>query len=168
MGKRHPNHRLVKVHRNYTVDEIAELLGVHKNTVRNWLRSGLDTIDSRRPMLVLGRTLKAFLQLRRQKNKQQCNPGELYCVRCRVPRTPAGNMADYYPDTEKVGNLVAICPVCNSIINRRVSLAKIGAVSGDLEITFPEELQHIGKISKPTVNSYFRKDGSGHEEIQSR
>ena len=25
MRKRHPNHRLVKIHRSYTVEEIAEL-----------------------------------------------------------------------------------------------------------------------------------------------
>ena len=34
MRKRHPNHRLVKIHRSYTVEEIAELFAIHKNTVR--------------------------------------------------------------------------------------------------------------------------------------
>jgi len=34
MGYRHPNPRLVKVHRNYLVEEIARLFRVHKNTVR--------------------------------------------------------------------------------------------------------------------------------------
>jgi hypothetical protein len=33
MRKRHPNHRLVKSHRNYTVEEITRLLGKHENTV---------------------------------------------------------------------------------------------------------------------------------------
>ena len=33
MAKRHPNHRQVKIHRNYTVEEIASLFGIHKNTV---------------------------------------------------------------------------------------------------------------------------------------
>lgn len=32
MGYRHPNPRLVKVHRNYSVEEIARLFGIHKNT----------------------------------------------------------------------------------------------------------------------------------------
>ena len=95
MKKRHPNHRLVKIHRSYTVEEIARLFGIHKNTVRHWVKEGLATIDDKRPMLILGHVLAAFLQARRVKNKQTCKPGELYCVRCRAPRSPAGNMADY-------------------------------------------------------------------------
>ena len=57
MGKRHSNHRLVKIHRNYTVEEIAKLFGIHKNTVRNWVKDGLATIDDKRPMLILGHEL---------------------------------------------------------------------------------------------------------------
>ena len=38
MGKRHPNPRLIKIHRSYTVEEIAAVLGVHRNTVRQWIR----------------------------------------------------------------------------------------------------------------------------------
>ncbi len=156
MRKRHPNHRLVKIHRSYTVEEIAKLFGIHKNTVRGWVKVGLTTVDDKRPMLILGHGLAAFLQARRLKNKRTCKPGELYCVRCRVPKFPAGDMADYEPVTEKIGNLIAICPDCHSIINRRVSLAKIEEVCGKMDITFPKELQHIVESTKPTVNSDLR------------
>ena len=37
------NPRRVKVHRNYTVEEVAKLFQVHKNTVRDWLKVGLPT-----------------------------------------------------------------------------------------------------------------------------
>ena len=40
------------------------------------------------------------------------------------------SMAEYIPVTEKFGNLVAICPDCDAIMNRRVSLAKIGQIRG--------------------------------------
>ncbi len=143
MRKRHPNHRLVKIHRNYTVEDIANLFGIHKNTVRNWVKDGLATIDEKRPMLILGVELEAFIKERRAKNKQSCKPGQLYCVRCRFPKFPAGDMADYAHVTEKLGNLIAICPDCDSIMNRRVSLARIGEVGGNMDITFPKELQHI-------------------------
>jgi hypothetical protein len=49
MRKRRPNYRLVKIHRCYTVEEAARLLGTHKNTVRAWVRAGLPTCDSKRP-----------------------------------------------------------------------------------------------------------------------
>ena len=156
MGKRHPNHRLVKIHRNYTVEEIASLFDMHKNTVRNWVKVGLAVSDDKRPMLILGKDLVAFLQARRTKNKQTCKPGELYCVRCRVPRPAAEAMAQYSTVNEKTGNLIAICPVCDAIMNRRVSLGKIIEVSGNIDITFPEELQHIVKRARPTVNSDLR------------
>ena len=155
MKRRHPNHRLVKIHRSYTVEEIAKLFGVHKNTVRHWVKEGLATIDDKRPMLILGQVLALFLQARRQKNKQPCKPGELYCVRCRAPKLPAGNMADYSPKTEKYGNLVAICPDCNAMMNRNVSLSKIGEFYGKVDISFPQALQHLIERVKPSVNSDF-------------
>ena len=86
-------------------------------------------------MLILGRDLVAFLQARRVKNKRTCQPGEIYCVRCRAPQPPAGDMAEYQPITEKFGNLIAICPDCEAMMYRRVSLAKIEQVRGKLDIT---------------------------------
>ena len=156
MKKRHPNHRLVKIHRNYTVEDIANLFGIHKNTVRRWVKAGLATSDNKRPMLILGHDLRAFLQARRVKNKQTCKPGEIYCVGCRAPKFPAADMAEYSPVTEKFGNLIAICPDCNSIMNRRVSLAKLGQVRGKMDITFPQAMRHIVESIKPTVNSDLR------------
>lgn len=156
MGKRHPNHRLVKSHRSYAVEEIADLFDIHKNTVWNWVKKGLAPIDSNRPMLIHGKDLAVFLQAIRAKHKHSCKPGELYCVRCRAPKSPAGEMAEYSPVTEKIGNLIAICPACNAMMNRRVSLAKIGSVCGNIDITFPEDLRHIVERARPTVNSDLR------------
>ena len=156
MGKRHQNHRLVKTHRSYTVEEVAGLFGIHKNTVRNWIKNGLAPIDSKRPTLIQGNVLVEFLQMRRTKNKKTCKPGELYCVRCRVPRPAGEDMAEYSPVNEKTGNIIAICPACYATMNRRVSLAKIGEISGNIDITFPEELRHIVDIRKPSVNCDLR------------
>ena len=152
MGKRHPNHRLAKIHRSYTVEEIAKLFGIHKNTVRHWVKEGLATTDDKRPMLILGHVLVEFLQARRAKNKRPCRPGELYCVRCRAPKPPAGDMAEYSTITEKIGNLIAICPDCNSIMNRHISLSRIGEFYGKMDISLPEALRQLIENSKPTVN----------------
>jgi hypothetical protein len=114
MGKRHANYRRIKIHRNYTVEEVAQVLIVHKNTVRSWIRDGLPTIDGKGPTLILGPELSAFLKARRLKNKQTCRAGQIYCLKCRTPQFPAGDMADYLPMTETLGNLRAICPDCDS------------------------------------------------------
>ena len=113
------------------------MLGVHKNTVRNWIKGGLLTIDNKRPFFISGQDLITYLQKRKEKGKQKCGPGELYCVRCRLPRIPSGRLANYSSDTDKTGNLAGTCPICNATMNRRVSLARIEVICGDIEIVFP-------------------------------
>lgn len=157
MTSRHPNPRLVKIHRSYTVEEIALLLEVHKNTVRAWLKLGLPVCDNKRPTLILGRDLAHFLQVKRSKNKQHCQTDEMYCLRCRAPRKPAGNMVEYEPKTEKIGNLLAICPVCGAMMNRRASWARIRQFVGILDITFPQALRHISDSTELSLNSDLTK-----------
>ena len=153
MGKRHPNPRLAKIHRNYTVEEAVALFGIHRNTVREWIRRGLPTNDDRRPMLILGRDLLTFLQGRRAKNKRPCQLGEIYRIRCRAPKAPAGEMADYQPVTETLGNLIGMCPDCELMMYRRVSLAKLEQIRGQLDITIPQALPRIDESAQPSVNS---------------
>ena len=153
MSKRHPNPRLAKIHRNYTVDEIANLYAIHKNTVRAWVKSGLPTSDDRKPYLILGRDLMAYLQAKRTKNKKTCQPGQIYCVRCRAPKAPAGDMAEYQTLTTTLGNLVGICPSCNAMMYRRVNFMKLTQVSANLDLTLPQALLHIRESPNPSVNS---------------
>ena len=125
MSRRARNPRLVKIHRTYSVEEAARLLHIHKNTIREWIRRGLPVIDQRRPILILGSALADFLAHRRSSNKRPCAPGQIYCVRCRSPQHPAGSAADYTPVTATSGNLVGLCPACDALIYRRVSLVEI-------------------------------------------
>ena len=127
------------------MEEIAALFDVHRNTVRAWLKQGLPVIDDKRPMLILGRDLRAFLQTSRMKKKRPCNTGEIYCLRCRVPRTPAGNMAECQVLTLTAGNLIGICPRCESLMYRRVSLAKLEQIRAPLDITMVQAPLHIGR-----------------------
>ena len=137
------------------MEEVASRFGVHRNTVRDWVRRGLPISDNKRPMLILGRDLFAFLQARRAKNKRPCGPGEIYCVRCRKPQKPAGGMVDYRIITKVLGNLVALCPDCESLMNRRVSISKLARVRGDMEVRMPLGLEHIVESDGPSVNCAF-------------
>ncbi len=157
MRKRRPNYRLVKIHRSYTVEEAASLFGTHKNTVRTWVKAGLPTCDNKRPTLILGSELAAYLQVRRTRNKRPCKPGEIYCVRCRAPKRPAGDMAEYQQMTETLGNLIGICPDCEGMIYRRASQTKLPMILGDLDITFSEAEMRISKSDPPTVNSDYNQ-----------
>jgi hypothetical protein len=134
MGSRHPNPRLVKIHRNYSVEDVSRLFRIHKNTVRNWLNDGMERIDDYRPILILGLELARFVTERRNRAKQKCGPGRIYCLPCRAPKIPAGNMADCIPSSINAGSLCGICPDCNRLIYRRVNLQNLDAVKGNLEI----------------------------------
>ncbi|GFO72988.1 hypothetical protein BJAS_P3534 [Bathymodiolus japonicus methanotrophic gill symbiont] len=156
MAKRlNPN--LAKIHRNYTVEEVANLFSVHKNTVRLWVKEGLETNDNKRPMLILGSELKIYLQEKRKSNKRKCQPFEIYCVRCRVPKIPAENMVDYEPINHQLGRLIGLCPSCGGIINKYFNIATLEQIQDKLDITLPKALKHINESVKPLLNSDFKK-----------
>jgi hypothetical protein len=123
------------------------MLRVHKNTVRAWIRRGLPIFDRKRPILINGLDLFNFLTAERNKSKQRCEIGQLYCVKCRVAKAPALAMADYIPVTVTAGNLRGLCPDCDTFIHRRTSLARLSAIRGNLEIAFPQGMERIGDSS---------------------
>lgn len=98
MARTRLNPRLAKLNRTYSVEEVARLYGIHRETVRRWLRgSGLSPIDDRRPTLIDGATLRAFLTERREAAKRPTPVGNLHCFRCRGARAPALGIADFQP-----------------------------------------------------------------------
>lgn len=155
MRRGNPNHQLVKKHRNYSVHEIAFLFGMHKNTVREWIRVGLPCIEGR-PVLILGCDLIAFLRARRAKKRRSCRPGQMYCLRCREPRFPAGGLTDFAPINDKLGNLIGICPVCEGVMHRCVSMSKIEEIRKTMEVSFSQALPHLNEIYDPSLNSDLR------------
>ena len=163
---RHPNYRLVKIHRCYTVEEDARRLKVHKNTVRGWIRGGLPTIDARRPTLIIGSELRGFLEVKGKTRKQPCAPGQLYCVRCRAPKAPAGAMADYIPITSTSGNLRGLCPDCGTLIHRRVAYAKLDSFRAFLDIAVPQELPSIRESTGPSLNCNFERASQTNADKQ--
>ena len=134
MGNRRHNPRLAKANRTYSIREVAELYGVHKNTVRSWQRAGLQPIDRKRPLLFLGRTLGAFHHDRRTKAKRPLLPGQIYCVACRDAQSPALGLVDYVPIAATHGNLVGLCPICERIIFRRVNRDRLTLAAGYLDV----------------------------------
>jgi hypothetical protein len=154
------SYQRVKTHRSYTVDEVARLLDVHKNTVREWVKAGLPTNDDQRPMLILGRELAAFLQSRRARKKVICGVGQMYCLRCRTPKSPALNMADYLPDTELSGNLVGLCPACNCVMNRRISAPQLAEIRSKMDISFPQAREQVSKTRQPSLNRDLKGSGT--------
>jgi hypothetical protein len=157
MTKRKANPRLVKIHRSYTVDEAARKLDVHKNTVRHWLKGGLQPIDARRPILIHGLTLKRFLEERRKRDKRRCGVGELYCMRCRAPRAPAGDTVELHDLNGRSLNLRGRCQQCGTVMHKRVSRSLLPRLKEILKVARPGQQSRLADQTERPVDCDLEK-----------
>ena len=151
MGRKYRVGRIKRL-RTYTVGQIAETLGAHEHTVRLWLTAGLEAIDRKRPTLVRGEELLRFLAAKRAVRKRTCPPGTIFCVKCREPRRPAGDMADLRELTITLGDLQAICSVCESMMYRRINLAAVASICPGIAVTVTQRERRIGERLSASVN----------------
>jgi hypothetical protein len=153
MTTRRINPRAVKLHRSYNVPELAICFGVHRNTIRQWQRDGLSPIDKARPILFQGATVQEFLLRRNKKRKRPCPTGTLYCFRCREPRKPALNMADFVPVTALWGNVRALCETCETLMNRRAQQGALTAILPNCDVRIVEGELRLKRSALPSLNS---------------
>lgn len=152
MPAKRVNPNTVKSNRSYSVAELEHRCGVHKNTVRNWQREGLEPIDKARPVLFHGLTVRNFLRSRNASRKRPCSPGTLYCVRCREPRRPALGMVEYRALKAASGNLRAFCEVCETIMHRAVRKADLAKVMPNCTIHMAQGERRLnGRTEAPAI-----------------
>jgi excisionase family DNA binding protein len=157
MKRRRASARRVKIHLNYTVDEAAETVGAHKNTVRRWITAGrLPALTETRPHLILGHDLRRFLTVRRP-GAVTLKPGECYCVKCKGAKRPGLDMADFEPVNDRWGNLKGLCPDCGILMHRRVSRAKLDQIAGDLEVNILQAQPRLRERAIPSSNVDFKE-----------
>lgn len=147
------NPRKAKLHRSYTVEEASCLFGVHRNTVRAWMKAGLCPIDDGKPALIRGADLRQFLDSRRKAARCPSPPGKLYCFSCKLSRTPALGMADFTPRAKGAGNLSALCEACGTAMHRRASLDALEIILPGIFVRLMGEEGHIAERPSPSSNS---------------
>jgi len=152
--------RLAKLHRSYTVDEVARLYGTHRNTVRAWCKAGLSVIDARRPKMIQGQVLRAFLQARRDRTKKPCAPGTLYCCKCRTPRAPAHGSVVFESRAAGAGALRASCGFCGTQMFRRARQSDLPTIMPQIVILIVQAPLHIGECASRSPNCDKRQNGS--------
>jgi helix-turn-helix protein len=155
--KRTYNVRRIKRDFSYSVQEISGIFGIHKNTIRQWIRGGLVLNDKNKPYLIHGSTLIDFLRRRQNSRKQTCQPNQLYCFKCRCPRPVWGNLADLTIKNEKLANLSALCAVCESPMNRVISRRNALNLRTIFNIQTKGEEQLMG-CELPSVNCNLEKE----------
>jgi hypothetical protein len=146
------NPRLAKLHRSYSVTELADVLVVHKHTVRGWIKGGLPAIDGAKPTLILGSEFQQWWGKRRKAAKRPCQQGQMYCLKCRAPKAPALGMVEYTATNAATGNLKAMCETCGTFIHRRTRLADIATLMPGLEIERRQAPSSIVARTHPSLN----------------
>ena len=159
MGRRRANPNRVKIHWNYTARQLADRLGVHKNTIWHWVRNGLTPIDGKRPHLFHGASVRAFLASRNSQRKCACPAGTLYCFRCREPRQPAADSVEFVRMRAGAGNLRATCGECSTLMHRRTRQYQIHSVLPGLLIQIREAQPRLTEMSAPSTNCVLRTEG---------
>lgn len=120
MGRRYSTAR-IKSHRNYNIEEAAETVGVTPQTIRAWIRQGLPALAEKRPHLILGWHLKAFLKARDADRKAPMADGEFYCCRCKTRREAAFGLAERSTTADGRPILTGFCAVCETECRRFLS-----------------------------------------------
>lgn len=159
MPSRRVNPNRVKLHRSYSVAELAACLGVHKNTVRHWQAHGLAPVEPRKPYLFHGATTREFLAKRKASRKRPCLPGTLFCMGCHRSRPPALGMIDYVPLRPSSGNLQAICPTCGAVMNRAIRKADIARMMPGCAFQITEGQPSLIGQPPPSLNCDSERQG---------
>lgn len=152
MAKRRANPNVVKLHRTYDPGQLAACCGVHKNTVLNWRKAGLQPIDNWKPIIFHGLAVREFLKKRNAERKRPCGPGKFYCFRCREPRTPAFGLVEYVPLTAKSGNLKAFCGTCEMVVHRKVRSVDLAETMPEVSVQFSERSSRLVGSASPSLN----------------
>lgn len=162
MARTRLNPRLAKLNRTYTTEEVARLYGLHRETPRRWVRDGaLRAIDDRRPTLIHGATLRAFVAQRREAAKRPTPPGFMHCFGCRCSRRPALAMADFKPPRGRgAGNLRALCEACGVVMNRSARWDAVPAILPGVEVRVLEGQGRIAERPTPAATVAFNEDAS--------
>lgn len=113
--------RRVKIHRSYTVQQLADLLEVTVGTIRRWCKLGLPCLTDARPFLILGRDFVEFHAERLARKKTQLKQFEVYCLTCKAARSPQSGLVDSEPMDTTRDRIMAICPVCTGLTRRIIS-----------------------------------------------
>jgi len=94
-------------------------------------------MQGERPALVRGDDLIGFIKSQRKQRKHRLALDHFYCLRCRVPRKAAGDLAECQESGERF-TLIAMCETCETILRKPVARADLSKLRGMLDFDIAE------------------------------
>lgn len=103
----------------YTAKDLAAIYDVNESIVHRWAREdGLISIDDKIPAMFHFKTIKQFLEHKRQSRKMAAgNTGDLPCLKCFMKRRACENKVVLQKINNTFWNIKGICSICGSKMN---------------------------------------------------
>ncbi|MCH7827847.1 MAG: hypothetical protein IIC75_07750 [Bacteroidetes bacterium] len=109
----------------YSITEIRNLINVHRRSVQNWVRGGLQIKNpGGKPMLIDGADLKKFLKDRIAKQKIKLKYDEFFCMKCKKGMKAKDGTVQFVKKNKFTGQenrqwrLLGICERCSGKLSR--------------------------------------------------
>ena len=140
-SRNNPNR--IKIHRNYTVIDASETLGLHPKTIRNWLKTGLPIVDEKRPLLINGADFKVYLKQKRKAIKYDCEEYEMCCFRCKQAMKPSIESVKFIAKPAGMAQMTGECEECECRLNKYVSWRNVNDIWLNLNGKLPIAKKHL-------------------------
>lgn len=104
-----------KKHQVYTVQQVMDLYGVCRNTVSNWVRSGLAPSPCEGTQIFRGSELSKFHEMQAARRKHELRFGEFFCLKCRAAVRPDHDQIDL---SGRDRSAWSKCPNCQGVLSK--------------------------------------------------
>lgn len=115
---RYYNYTLIESKRSYSSIKIQELLGINPQTIRGWIKEKRLECVNKKPILIYGAILKAFIKARNEKYKNTLGFKEMKCFKCRNISIPRDNQISIYHNKNGSIRVVGNCSNCDNELSK--------------------------------------------------
>lgn len=120
----------------YTIDEVCRLYPVtklHPQTVRGWIRAGLNVIDAGKPTLIYGNDLIQHLGKMNERNKCKTQFNEMFCMKCKDAK-PLYQKRIELSHKKQLIHARGICRTCHSTMFKSYKLDDISTINRSFNV----------------------------------
>lgn len=142
----------------YSVDEVQALFCVHRNTVSNWVGSGLEPSDEALPQLFRGAELQRFHAERVERTRLNLRLGEFKCFACGNAVFPELSTISFQRKEGRASLAHATCCDCGAAMLKLLGATECDKIEECLDTNTPLALIDESKVDSSA--GIVKKSGS--------
>lgn len=122
-----------KANRVYSVGGVEALYSVCRNTVSNWVSSGLRPSDRHCPQVFRGAELIRFHTERRTRGSSNLRKGQFKCLACKAAVFPAVETVALHPVRTGAQMAWACCPDCGAVVTKLLDKTECNNIQNSID-----------------------------------